>query len=485
MVGGGTQLYGGVSLRFTPDDFRLASFNDGRTDLRDDPAGDVRREARDWPVSYEELEPYYCKAENLVGINGTRDGQLKPASEEHYQAPLEPNPISAYAAAGMDALGMRRYRTPLAVITADHAPSGRTVPADRDTIKTAFVNRYGDPLGLKSNTWVSLLSPLVGKPGFELRANCVVTRLEADGAAVTRVHYRDPTGTARSVKARIVVVACSAIESARLLLLLSGQQDPAFAQRANPNGLVGAYFLTHCFGGAQCVVPPPARADKSKTLDSDWATDHCVTPEFLSANGLWAGGAIYNNTSDGALPISLARTWQAADMDNMWKGYLSDTGLVGAGFENYLEHNFGRRLSLAFMANQVPQRANRIELHPTVRDKWGRPVAYIRKTWHSHDRALMRTFAEQCRQILVRGGEVSDISSGSVEGSVVRIANHVLGGARFGTDPQDSVLDKDCRVWGLDNLSSPTGRSCPPPAANPTLTIQANSFRVGDILLGR
>jgi choline dehydrogenase-like flavoprotein len=485
VVGGGTQLYGGVSLRFTPDDFRLASFNDGRTDLRDDPAGDVAREARDWPISYDDLEPYYCKAEDLVGINGTRDGQLKPASEEHYQTPLEPNPISAYAAAGMDALGMRRYRTPLAVITTDHAPSGRTVPADRDSIKTAFVNRYGDPLGLKSNTWVSLLSPLVGEPGFELRANCVVTHLEADGVTVTRVHYRDPTGAARSVKAATVVVACSAVESARLLLL-SGQQDPAFAQRANPNGLLGAYFLTHCFGGGQCVVPLPGRADKSKTLDSDWATDHCATREFLQANGLWAGGAIYNNTSDGALPISLARTWQAADMDNMWKGYLSDPSIVGAGFENYLEHNFGRRLSVAFMANQVPQRSNRIELHPTVRDKWGRPVAYIRKDWHSHDRALMRTFAEQCHQILVRGGEVSDVSSGSVEGSVVRIANHVLGGARFGTDPQDSVLDKDCRVWGLDNLYVTDGAFMPTSGgANPTLTIQANSFRVGEILLGR
>jgi choline dehydrogenase-like flavoprotein len=173
-------------------------------------------------------------------------------------------------------------------------------------------------------------------------------------------------------------------------------------------------------------------------------------------------------------------------MDNMWKGYLSDPSIVGAGFENYLEHNFGRRLSVAFMANQVPQRSNRIELHPTVRDKWGRPVAYIRKDWHSHDRALMRTFAEQCHQILVRGGEVSDVSSGSVEGSVVRIANHVLGGARFGTDPQDSVLDKDCRVWGLDNLYVTDGAFMPTSGgANPTLTIQANSFRVGDILLGR
>jgi choline dehydrogenase-like flavoprotein len=483
LVGGGTQLYGGVSLRFTPDDFRLASFNEGRTELRDDPAGDVRREARDWPLSYDELEPYYCKAEDLVGINGTRDGQAKPASEEHYQAPLEPNPISAYAAAGMDALGMRRYRTPLAVITADHAPSGRTVPTDRDTIKTAFVNRYGDPLGLKSNTWVSLLAPLVGTPGFELRANCVVTQLEPDGATVARVHYRDPIGAARTVKARTVVVACSAIESVRLLQL-SGQLDAAFEQRANPNGLLGAYFLTHCFGGAQCVVP--GRADKSKTLDSDWATDHCATPEFIRTNALWAGGAIYNNTSDGALPISLARTWQAMDMDNMWKGYLSDTSLVGQGFENYLEQNFGRRLSVAFMANQVPQRSNRIELHPTVKDKWGRPVAYIRKTWHSHDRALMETLAEQCHQILVRGGEVSDVSWGSVENSVVRIANHVLGGARFGTDPQDSVLDKDCRVWGFDNLYVTDGAFMPTSGgANPTLTIQANSFRVGDILASR
>lgn len=483
VVGGGTQLYGGVSLRFTPDDFRLASSNEGRTDLRADPDGDVLREARDWPVSYDEMEPYYCKAEELVGLNGTREGQEKPASVDHYQPPLEPNPISRYAASGMDALGMRRYRTPLAVITQDHAPSGRKVPADRDTIKTAFVNRYGDPLGLKSNTWVSLLAPLAGRDNFELRANCNVTHLEAEGPKVTRVHYRDPAGAQRTVTANTVVVACSAIESVRLLLL-SGQNDAEFARRVNGNGLLGAYFLTHCFGGAQCIVP--GRADKSKTLDSDWATDHCARPDWVRDNHLWAGGAIYNNTSDGALPISLARTWHAMDMDNMWKGYLYDTGLVGDAFERYLDDNFGRRLSVAFMANQVPQRSNRIELHPTVRDKWNRPAAYIRKTWHSHDRALMETLAEQCHQILTKGGDMEDVSWGSVEYSVVRIANHVLGGARFGSDPQDSVLDKDCRAWNFDNLYVTDGCFMPTSGgANPTLTIQANSFRVGDVLKER
>jgi choline dehydrogenase-like flavoprotein len=483
VVGGGTQLYGGVSLRYTPDDFRLASFNAGRTDLRDDPKGDVEREARDWPISYADLEPYYCRTEDLIGINGTRDGQEKPASVDNYQPPLAPNAISRYIVAGMDSLGMRRYRTPLAVITKDHAPSGRTVPTDPDTIKTAFVNRYGDPLGLKSNTWVSLLAPLVGQPNFELRANCVVTHLSADGSRVTKVHYRDPAGGARTVAAKTVVVACSAIESVRLLLL-SGREDPAFGQRLNPNGLLGAYFLTHCFGGAQCIVPE--RADKSETLDSDWATDHCARPQWIREHGLWAGGAIYNNTSDSALPISLARTWHAMDMDNMWRGYLGDTGIIGEGFENFLDDNFGRRLSVAFMANQVPQRDNRIELHPTVTDKWGRPAAYIIKDWHLHDRALMETLADMCRQILAAGGDMRDLSYGSVENSVVRIANHVLGGARFGTDPNDSVLDPDCRVWGLDNLYVTDGSFMPTSGgANPTLTIEANSFRIGDKLLGR
>ena len=484
VVGGGTQLYGGVSLRFTPDDLQLQSFNSGRTDLRADPDRDVEREARDWPVSYDELEPFYSEAERIVGLCGTRENQEKPASADHYQTPLVPNPISRFVARGMDALGMKRYRTPLAVITQDHEPSGRVVPGDRETIKTAFVNRYGDPLGLKSNTWVTLLAPITGEPNFELRANCVVTHLEADGPKATRAHYRDPAGNLRTVRFKHVIVACSAIESVRLLQL-SGLNDTAFAARIDDSGVLGRYFLTHCFGGASAVLPE--RADKSKTLDSDWATDHCATRDFIRANGLWAGGAIYNNTSDAALPISLARTWQAQDMDNIWKGYLGEVGMVGDGFENYLDDNFGRRVSVSFMANQVPQRDNRIELHPTVRDKWGRPVAYILKDWHSHDQELMSTLANQCGEILRRAGEgVQFAGQGSVGGQVSRIANHVLGGARFGDKSKDSVLDRDCRAWEFDNLYVTDGAFMPTSgSANPTLTIQANSLRVGQVLLGR
>jgi choline dehydrogenase-like flavoprotein len=231
----------------------------------------------------------------------------------------------------------------------------------------------------------------------------------------------------------------------------------------------------------------PERADKSKTLDSDWATDHCARADWIREQGLWAGGAIYNNTSDAALPISLARTWQAQDMDNIWKGYLGDTSIVGPGFEDYMDQNFGRRVSVSFMANQVPQPDNRIELHPTVRDKWNRPVAYVIKDWHSHDQALMDTLANQCGEILRHGGEGVQFSGqGSVGGQVSRIANHVLGGARFGTDAKDSVLDRDCRAWEFQNLYVTDGAFMPTSGgANPTLTIQANSLRVGQALLGR
>jgi choline dehydrogenase-like flavoprotein len=389
------------------------------------------------------------------------------------------------------------YRAPLAVITRDHPPSARKIPRkangdpDPEAAKTSYVNRYGDPLGLKSNTWVSLLSPVSDQPGFTLWPNCVVTHLSSENERVTRVHFLDPGGIARSVSGKIVVVACSAIESMRLLKL-SAAQDANFDRRINQNPLLGRYFLTHCFGGARALMP--SRFDKSKALDADWATDCCATNDFLEANGLWAGAAIYNNTSDQALPLSLFRTHGSQDLDTLWNGFMSDVGMRADGFVRFLDHEFGRGLSISFMANQVPQSDNRIELHPTIKDKWGRPAAYVIKTWHPHDVYLMNTMAEQCGNVLRFGGDPVARNfpiqgQGAIymaENALARMANHILGGARFGTDRHDSVLDPQCRAWEFDNLYVTDGAFMPTSGgANPTLTIQANAFRVADHLLTR
>ena len=226
---------------------------------------------------------------------------------------------------------------------------------------------------------------------------------------MTRVHFLDPGGIARSVSGKIVVVACSAIESVRLLKL-SAAQDANFDRRINQSPLLARYFLTHCFGGARALMP--GRFDKSKALDADWATDCCATNDFLEANGLWAGAAIYNNTSDQALPLSLFRTHGSQDLDTLWNGFMSDVGMRADGFVRFLDHEFGRGLSISFMANPVPQFDNRIELHPTIKDKWGRPVAYVIKTWHPHDVYLMNTMAEQCGNAVDEDGQYEEQEDG-------------------------------------------------------------------------
>jgi Choline dehydrogenase and related flavoproteins len=351
------------------------------------------------------------------------------------------------------------------------------------------VNRYGDALDFKSNTWVALLRPISKKPNLALWPNCHVTHLECQGSKITKVNLLDPSGRERSLSSKVVVVACSAIESVRLLML-SAETSPEFNSRINHNDLLGKYFLTHCFGGASAVMP--GRFDKSLTVDSDWATDFCGSEDFIRSNGLWAGATIYNNTSDQALPIALGRTHGAADLDTLWHGFDNDTSIVGERFRTFLDLEFNRRLSVSFMANQVPQKANRIELHPSVRDKWGRRVAYIIKTWHSHDQYLMDTLARRCRDVLAYGGDNGGghypvEGFGGVylsENALARIANHILGGARFGTVEADSVLDKNCRAWRFDNLYIGDGAFMPTSGSgNPTLTIQANAFRVGDTLL--
>jgi choline dehydrogenase-like flavoprotein len=144
------------------------------------------------------------------------------------------------------------------------------------------------------------------------------------------------------------------------------------------------------------------------------------------------------------------------------------------------------------MANQVPLKTNRIELHPSVKDKWNRPVAYIIKEWHSHDIYLMNVIAKQCEEILRLGGANPDpnqIEEGGIylaENALARIANHILGGARFGNDRADSVLDIHCRAWDFDNLYVTDGSFMPTAGgANPTHTIEANAFRIADHLLER
>ena len=129
LVGGGTQLYGGVSLRFTPTDLQLKTFNENRrSPIKDDPSEDVRREARDWPINYATLEPYYARAEEMIGINGTAPNQQKPfTSGDKYQKPLRPirSAPSHVTACWNWAAARREHRALSRAACRDHRGSSR------------------------------------------------------------------------------------------------------------------------------------------------------------------------------------------------------------------------------------------------------------------------------------------------------------------------------------------------------------------------
>ena len=123
-----------------------------------------------------------------------------------------------------------------------------------------------------------------------------------------------------------------------------------------------------------------------------------------------------------------------------------------------------------------------------MRDKWGRPVAYVIKDWHSHDQALMDTLADQCGEILRRGGEGVQFSGRGLGRRRRSRGSPTTCSAARASAPirHDSVLDPDCRAWEFENLYVTDGAFMPTSGgANPTLTIQANSLRVGQALLGR
>ena len=248
------------------------------------------------------------------------------------------------------------YRTPLAVITHDHAPSGRKGPQPGDAAKTSYVNRYGDPLGLKSNTWVSLLSPCQGPARLhavaELRRHASVERERSRDVGCTSSHPAELRG---SVSGKIVVVACSAIEIGAAPKALCASTGTELRCRASIRTATAARSLF-----LDALLRRRARADASGASINPRRSTPTGRPtaaqsdEFLEANGLWAGAAIYNNTSDRRCRCHCFAPRQS-DLDTLWNGFHVRISLCErTGSIRFLDDEFGRGLSISFMANQVP-----------------------------------------------------------------------------------------------------------------------------------
>ncbi|HUJ74664.1 MAG TPA: GMC family oxidoreductase, partial [bacterium] len=222
-VGGATKFFGGSALRFRPSDFAARQLDDGAT--------------ADWPYGYQELEPWYAKAEALMDVHGQAGEDPTEGPRGDYpRPPLEHEPVIAGVAGKLQAQGLHPFHLPVAV---DQGPKGRCVkgsPCDgfpcKVRAKGDAENRILRPLLLKKEPWLTL------------RTGCLVERLETDGSGrrVTAALVRQGDQQLR-VEGQTFVVAAGAVNSAVLLLRSASEQWPNGL--ANSSGMVGRHFMAH------------------------------------------------------------------------------------------------------------------------------------------------------------------------------------------------------------------------------------------------
>jgi choline dehydrogenase-like flavoprotein len=458
IVGGATVHFSGYFFRMHPVDFRLRSTL-GRLE---------GTSIADWPIDYQTLEPHYRRVESEIGVSGRwRTHPFEePRSADYPFAPLAEDPIAERNDDAAKRLGYHPFPTPRAIISSPW--QGRSACS-----YCALCGSYGCEMDAKSSTAVSLLPAAVATGRCEVRARCMATEITvgSDGR-VSGVVYRDETGARQRIGARCVVLACSAIESARLLLLSRSSRFPNGL--GNSNGLVGKHLVFSGSGGGRALFRKPAGA-KSPLLRRFPFVQRSMQDFYYLAKpvgGVRKAGTILFDWIQ-ASPIFTAERFALGGRDPLWGKALKDALRERAAG--------GRTLTFEIFSEFFSGPGTYVDLDPSVTDKWGLPVARI---------TLQRLAAtRQASQLLCeRGMEVlRALEPDETEALSVGETKFLQGGTcRFGRDPETSVLDSDCRSHEVPNLYVTDGSFAPTSGGVPiTLTIFANSFRVGDALAAR
>lgn len=459
-VGGSSNFMSGFFHRMKPVDFRpLSEFG---------PIAGAN--VVDWPIAYHDLEPYYDRVENIVGVSGqiVPHANIEPRSSPDFPfPPTAEHPVSAWIDAACAELGYHALKVPRAILS-------RPALGRRSCEYSGYCGSYGCASGAKGSARAALLDHALATGHCVIRARAKVHRLVSDAQGrVVAAEYFDAAGERRQVTARIFVVACQAIETARLLLVSTGPRFPNGL--ANNRGQVGRNLLFSAggAGGGDLVYADlgAARAEQLRVMGPfvNRALDDWYVIDDPALPGGRAKGGMVEFLLGHPNPIARASGAQWGEDGLVW----------GKPLKRRLEGRFraDRRLTFEVFNDWLPVDDCRVTLDPTVKDRWGDPVARVRVGYHDGNLRVGRYLAEKAEQVLKQMG-AANVGSGI---SAAPPPNLVAGGCRFGRDPATSVLDPDCRAHEVDNLFVSDGSFMPTGGSVPyTWTIYANAFRVAD-----
>ena len=429
-VGGGTVHFTGVFYRFHESDFRVRTL-DGV--------------AADWPISYEDLAPYYAKIEQEIKVSGPKEFPWG-AFNGPYPYPMR-DPISGNAQIfrkGCEALGIRSTVAPLAILSAPY--DGRP-----PCINRGFCNQGCLP-NAKFSTLIQHIPGAISK-GAEVLSDSMVTRVLVDKQGrVTGVEFNHD-GQTYEQKAKIVIVSAFVVETARLLL---NSACPQFPQGlANSSGLVGKYIMPHSGHDVYGKFEEEIRLYKGTPVLA-------VSQEFYETDVKRSFVRGYSLNAHGSRPVGMAS--KAATNAGIWGKQLR---------EIMLEWNNYARITV--VGEVLPEITNCVSLSDE-KDEYGIPRAQVNFSYGENDLKLIEHGIEKCNEILE--------AAGGKRAFVVPDTAHLMGGCRMGNNPNESVVNGYCQSHGIPNLFiCDASVFVTSGGANPTETVMAIAARTADYIV--
>ncbi|MGH3626446.1 MAG: GMC family oxidoreductase, partial [Sciscionella sp.] len=410
-VGGSTIHYAAHWPRLKPIDFRKGTEHGI--------AGNI-----DWPISYEDLAPFYDINDAEVGISGVPgDPAYPPRPNAPRQPPIAPGKLGMKFAGGLDELGWHWWPSDNGIIT-----EGRDGRLPCNACGNCL---NGCPRGSLGGMDVTLLPKALAN-GLDLRTNARVTRIEACGGRVTGAEYIDRlTGATHFVAANLVVLGASGIGTPRLLLMSAQKGHPDGL--ANGNGLVGTHLMHHSFAFVDCWFDDPIEGYKG-AFGAPLASQ-----EFYHTD---TGRGFVNG-----MMFQVGRSFGSA-----YTAMGTHTAAVapwGADHRDFFNSHFAHHLLVFMFGEDLPIRENAVTLDKDAVDSSGLPAAHVEFNVSENDRRL-------CDFGVERITDVAD-ALGASETNHTGVLSpppgwHLMGTARMGNSPEDSVTNKYNQAWELPNL---------------------------------
>jgi choline dehydrogenase-like flavoprotein len=454
-VGGTMTHWAAWSWRFRPDDFRVLSTE-----------GPVAGASlADWPIAYDEIEPFYQRAEWDFGVSGDAEGNPFGAPRKKaYPSPAHPGrTASNRVVRAARKLGYHPFPTPVAI-------NSRSYGDRPECVHGGACLGYGCPIGAKATSLSVCIPKALATGKLDLRPDATAREITIgkDGRARS-VRYLDKQGKEHEVFARSIVVAGNAIGTSHLLLMSTSGSFPHGL--ANSSGLVGRNLTLHHIAAVAFTIDEPSRGNTGLHSHAAFDDFHPSDPK----RGFIRGGVVGEANSPTNQPLSFALvTYPGYPAKRAW----------GRELKDYLR-KFPRTVALAAVLEDLPMEVNQIDLDPTVKDGHGLPAPRITHRQHPNDFAMNRWFTQRLMAFADAAGATdkweAEFYSLPTERSAMKGFMHFHGTCRMGDDPKRSVVDRWCRSHDVENLWIVDGSVFPTSGGyNPTLTILANAYRVAD-----